>query len=78
MIWVTPLAGVWIEIKSKIAQKNTKVVTPLAGVWIEMIASFIQHESNIVTPLAGVWIEILYDTFLLYDDTRHSPCGSVD
>ena len=35
---VTPLAGVWIEIKSCILRcKQFENVTPLAGVWIEIV-----------------------------------------
>ena len=34
---VTPLAGVWIEIRTLIATNLTFCVTPLAGVWIEML-----------------------------------------
>ena len=33
---VTPLAGVWIEIKYKNQTGATLSVTPLAGVWIEI------------------------------------------
>ena len=35
---VTPFAGVWIEIISKMArEKIEEYVTPFAGVWIEII-----------------------------------------
>ena len=34
---VTPLAGVWIEIKSLINLEKSNHVTPLAGVWIEIL-----------------------------------------
>ena len=33
---VTPLAGVWIEIKRGYHSRGICSVTPLAGVWIEM------------------------------------------
>ena len=56
---VTPLAGVWIEIKS--AGEDVGAggsVTPLAGVWIEMATAWQYISTLIVTPLAGVWIEM--------------------
>ena len=34
--WVTPLAGVWIEITDTSAGSWQNIVTPLAGVWIEI------------------------------------------
>ena len=57
--YVTPLAGVWIEICYKLLQNVRPDVTPLAGVWIEICTSAILHRLFIVTPLAGVWIEIM-------------------
>ena len=36
IIWVTPLAGVWIEISYLPAAGCKNSVTPLAGVWIEI------------------------------------------
>ena len=33
---VTPLAGVWIEIRSPVSGRALVLVTPLAGVWIEI------------------------------------------
>ncbi len=33
---VTPLAGVWIEIRIEADGINKIIVTPLAGVWIEI------------------------------------------
>ena len=56
---VTPLAGVWIEIKQGERLENIESVTPLAGVWIEIrYARSVAMRSAVVTPLAGVWIEI--------------------
>ena len=37
---VTPLAGVWIEIKAGIKWVYAWDVTPLAGVWIEIRNNF--------------------------------------
>ena len=34
--YVTPLAGVWIEIIIVWVDEKGNIVTPLAGVWIEM------------------------------------------
>ena len=57
---VTPLAGVWIEIRRPWAASATwRTVTPLAGVWIEIGRMHIPHYIVYVTPLAGVWIEII-------------------
>ena len=55
---VTPLAGVWIEIRIGAKLLKLKHVTPLAGVWIEISAPIINDVLPIVTPLAGVWIEM--------------------
>ena len=35
--FVTPLAGVWIEISAPIIRDVLPMVTPLAGVWIEIL-----------------------------------------
>ena len=35
-IAVTPLAGVWIEIREPVGETLVRDVTPLAGVWIEI------------------------------------------
>ena len=35
-IYVTPLAGVWIEILGAVGNYGLSNVTPLAGVWIEI------------------------------------------
>ena len=34
--FVTPLAGVWVEINPFNDKKCINVVTPLAGVWVEI------------------------------------------
>ena len=34
--WVTPCAGVWIEISLRLNPICRKPVTPCAGVWIEI------------------------------------------
>ena len=56
--YVTPLAGVWIEIISLFFRGKNGWVTPLAGVWIEILINIDGASTTLVTPLAGVWIEI--------------------
>ena len=56
--FVTPLAGVWIEIGESEQQHPRYPVTPLAGVWIEIAKCTNVRKNWKVTPLAGVWIEI--------------------
>ena len=56
--FVTPLAGVWVEIWKNIRKDIPSGVTPLAGVWVEIIGEQIEKYKSPVTPLAGVWVEI--------------------
>ena len=42
---VTPYAGVWIEIASKLLFANCVAVTPYAGVWIEIDFVLDDYES---------------------------------
>ena len=76
--YVTPLAGVWIEISTPFTCWYTGAVTPLAGVWIEILILEVLSTMLDVTPLAGVWIEIKVDADTAELELRHSPCGSVD
>ena len=39
MWYVTPPAGVWIEIKDVASNATVLTVTPPAGVWIEILIS---------------------------------------
>lgn len=58
-IAVTPLAGVWIEIKYEFQRIAKSIVTPLAGVWIEIFLRRTRsNRASNVTPLVGVRIEI--------------------
>ena len=57
---VTPLVGVWIEIKILIQCHVIRKVTPLVGVWIEILKPKIAFPPRIVTPLVGVWIEMAH------------------
>ena len=56
ILFVTPLAGVWIEISPAPPPGYTLQVTPLAGVWIEITYIILHCTYRIVTPLAGVWV----------------------
>ena len=59
LYFVTPYAGVWIEIYRFFTIFNKSNVTPYAGVWIEIGSYGIYAVWMGVTPYAGVWIEIL-------------------
>ena len=78
MFFVTPLVGVWIEIRCFLFAKNHIHVTPLVGVWIEIDWVLGKIADKVVTPLVGVWIEIGQSKGILLVALRHSPCGSVD
>ncbi len=75
---VTPLAGVWIEIREGAARMCEYCVTPLAGVWIEIRRLDLEFRFRSVTPLAGVWIEMRQRILPASRNLRHSPRGSVD
>ena len=47
MLFVTPLAGVWIEISCDSVSVRITNVTPLAGVWIEIVSEF--HVGEVMT-----------------------------
>ena len=55
---VTPLVGVWIEIRNCSTICSGTCVTPLVGVWIEITDWDGLAKTAVVTPLVGVWIEI--------------------
>ena len=57
--FVTPFAGVWIEIVSRNRIPDGRKVTPFAGVWIEISSARTFYARCPVTPFAGVWIEIV-------------------
>ena len=56
--FVTPYAGVWIEMPGHAVCDAALFVTPYAGVWIEICRYLLFASISIVTPYAGVWIEI--------------------
>ena len=76
--WVTPFAGVWIEMSVLSITSFVPSVTPFAGVWIEIVKSLEISPALIVTPFAGVWIEICLLYILLHSCFCHSLRGSVD
>ena len=75
---VTPLVGVWIEIRVSELLSLLFVVTPLVGVWIEICTHGARIIHNVVTPLVGVWIEIRATTASTKRRLSHAPRGRVD
>ena len=65
--YVTPGAGVWIEIPTKAREGSCNTVTPGAGVWIEIPNITLLGGFLFVTPGAGVWIEIFNMMVFLLD-----------
>ena len=53
MLWVTPHAGVRIEIRWLPAQRLRRSVTPHAGVRIEIDSSYNDHTSEVSPPTRG-------------------------
>ncbi len=51
VVYVTPLAGVWIEIIPMLRWTGNKAVTPLAGVWIEINVALVSVISLLSLPL---------------------------
>ena len=74
---VTPLAGVWIEINGMNYDDFASAVTPLAGVWIEIGVPYEPIGFLESLPLRECGLKYVI-SYLLYDTTSHSPCGSVD
>ena len=75
---VTPLAGVWVEMKKAHGLSYILEVTPLAGVWVEMPTTCASFAQQCVTPLAGVWVEIAYVSEYVYREPLSLPsreCG---
>ena len=76
-LFVTPFAGVWIEIPLAVCQSCPTFVTPFAGVWIEILTDGGYSCLCIVTPFAGVWIEMLKILLhiVLYPSLPSRECG---
>ena len=53
MKYVTPCAGVWIEIDLIGSLFSALGVTPCAGVWIEMFADLLKNEEEDGHSLCG-------------------------
>ena len=62
---VTPLVGVWVEIRYHDGRKKSRKVTPLVGVWVEIVPMMSSLTSKYVTPLVGVWVEIMSESGVL-------------
>ena len=75
---VAPLAGAWIEIKSKTLKQCPSAVAPLAGAWIEISPCSALSVSGAVAPLAGAWIEMSDGSPSTSLPKGRSPRGSVD
>ena len=74
---VTPLAGVWIEIRKLISSDVFLDVTPLAGVWIEINIASAKGMYKKSLPLRECGLK--FRQMSEYGWTKgHSPCGSVD
>ena len=59
MLNVTPLAGVWIEIKCYVCLINEILSLPLRECGLKFRMYMDGDYVQAVTPLAGVWIEII-------------------
>ena len=78
-MYVTPLAGVWIEMALYPNAPATGATSlPLRECGLKSVPEPEKKVYKHVTPLAGVWIEISSDTGSCRKTSGHSPCGSVD
>ena len=75
--YVTPLAGVWVEISKLHKSPRHVQVTPLAGVWVEIGHIRKCKSLHPVTPLAGVWVEIIYSCQVLQPGGGVTPLAGV-
>ena len=75
---VTPLAGVWVEIKPGFTVCETKDVTPLAGVWVEIECEVRIAQTQIASlPLRECGLKSDDNITVWHRVCCHSPCGSV-
>ena len=63
MEWVTPLAGVWIEIIHSNSNTSNPASLPSRECGLKFFSAGTNKQPNQVTPLAGVWIEMFLDRF---------------
>ena len=75
---VAPLVGAWIEMTFLKPYLWEKLVAPLVGAWIEICNTGNWRRRMMVAPLVGAWIEIRIRIYVLQNQTRRSPRGSVD
>ena len=59
IVYVTPLAGVWIEIKEVQFHLTPVMSLPLRECGLKFLKLIKVQGRCYVTPLAGVWIEML-------------------
>ena len=74
---VTPLAGVWIEIRIDRRPLPDGRVTPLAGVWIEIFSGATRKIKKKSLPLRECGLKCSRNSSIQLA-LGHSPCGSVD
>ncbi len=73
---VTPLAGVWIEIRGPHPSPACPWSLPLRECGLKSFWHICTFQNGIVTPLAGVWIEIDCDA-LGFVDSGVTPLAGV-
>ena len=78
MLYVTPFAGVWIEITVIPSASVVSLSLPLRECGLKYHRFVHRLHLSAVTPFAGVWIEILHDLSPIRPFSGHSLCGSVD
>ena len=79
LLFVTPFAGVWIEILVRSFISSPIFVTPFAGVWIEIEA----YRDKLVCcykslPSRECGLKLRFMVSLVIPASRHSLRGSVD
>ena len=76
--WVTPFAGVWIEIKPAQPEAARHTVTPFAGVWIEIEWHTGGYEVSESLPSRECGLKWNWQDCAAQVRKRHSLRGSVD
>ena len=75
---VAPLAGAWIETDWILKKNDNESVAPLAGAWIETWHYAEKFEDLPSLPLRERGLKQTSGTGTNGQQTRRSPCGSVD
>ena len=78
MLYVTPFAGVWIEITVIPSASVVSLSLPLRECGLKYHRFVHRLHLSAVTPFAGVWIEIPVRKDPDKKRSCHSLCGSVD